>query len=133
MKEFYTIKSLKHKNLVEYYEAFIDVIEEDMFFCILMEYFELGDLENLMKEAKYLSLDDYLKIFKNIAEGIEFLHEFNIIHRDLKPNNIFIRYNEESKEYIVKIGDFGFFLSNDLKSKHTICGTLMFMVKIFIK
>jgi serine/threonine protein kinase len=31
-----------------------------------------------------------------------------IFHRDLKLENIFIKYDEETKDILFKIGDFGF-------------------------
>ena len=40
--------------------------------------------------------------FRQIAEGLTYLHSQGIIHRDLKPENIFV----DSKGDI-KIGDFG--------------------------
>jgi serine/threonine protein kinase len=93
-----------------------------------MEYFNNGDLENYMNNNNNLDLIGKLKILKDIAEGIEYLHENEIIHRDLKPGNIFISLNEETKELIVKVGDFGLSLMNDLKTNHTFCGTQGYMV-----
>jgi serine/threonine protein kinase len=130
MKEFYTIKSLKHKNLVEYYDSFLKVNEEeeDLYFIMVMEYFNCGDLEKFLNGKKDLERKILLNIFYEIAEGIEMLHKNDIIHRDLKTQNIFVNFNEENKEFIVKIGDFGFSLMNGIQSSNTICGTLMYMV-----
>lgn len=44
------------------------------------------------------------KIFKQIAEGIEYLHSISVAHRDIKLDNILI----EEKTNMVKIIDFGF-------------------------
>lgn len=40
--------------------------------------------------------------FRQILEGLAYIHEHDIIHRDLKPTNIFIDANDE-----IRIGDFG--------------------------
>ena len=40
----------------------------------------------------------------------------NIIHKDLKPENIFIKYNKNKTDFIVKLGDFG--LSREYKQKY---------------
>ena len=50
---------------------------------------------------KNLELDKIIYYFKNIVEGVKYLHKNNIIHRDLKPSNILI------KNDIPKICDFG--------------------------
>jgi serine/threonine protein kinase len=47
-----------------------------------------------------------LNIFKQIVEGIEFIHSFGIIHSDIKHLNILIEDNGNS-EFKAKIIDLG--------------------------
>ena len=35
-----------------------------------------------------LEYDNNIHIFKQMSDGIRYLHDNNIIHRDLKPSNI---------------------------------------------
>ena len=44
------------------------------------------------------------RIFKQIAEAVEYIHSINISHRDIKLDNILI----EERNNMVKLIDFGF-------------------------
>ena len=47
-------------------------------------------------------------------KGLKHVHDLNIIHRDLKPENIFL-YNKNKHEIVVKLGDFGLSIEENLK------------------
>lgn len=68
---------------------------------LIMELVEGKTLAGRIAE-KRLSIDDAVRIFIQIAEGLEAAHEKGIIHRDLKPANIKI-----DPDGRVKILDFG--------------------------
>ena len=80
--------------------------------CIVMEYCDGGDLagkiekrqEDSKKAGKwlYLSEDQVLHWFTQIALGVKHVHDRKILHRDLKPQNVFM-----TKKDFCKIGDFG--------------------------
>ena len=88
-KEAQFLCSLEHKNIVKYiYSEWIK--EEEMFF-ILMELIE----GSLQEKIKTISQEDAFCYFKQISEGLCFLHEDRgIMHRDLKPGNILIKGDE---------------------------------------
>ena len=47
-------------------------------------------------------------LYREIMQGIEYLHSKGVIHRDLKPANILIDINPETCEFsAIKIADFG--------------------------
>jgi translation initiation factor 2-alpha kinase 4 len=68
---------------------------------IQMEYCENKTIRDLIDTAG-LDIETSWKLFRQILEGLGYLHSQGIIHRDLKPTNIFL----DSAGH-VKIGDFG--------------------------
>jgi serine/threonine-protein kinase PpkA len=67
---------------------------------IAMEYFPLGDLRSRMKQA----LDPGVAVYflRQIAAGLEAIHQIGIVHRDLKPDNVMMR-----QDGMIAIADFG--------------------------
>jgi serine/threonine protein kinase len=67
-----------------------------------MEKCEEGDLkEDIENRKNGYSIDEVIKIMKQIFVGYDVLHSLKIIHRDLKPANLLM------SKGIVKISDFG--------------------------
>ena len=96
------LKEINSEYIVKYIESFIDNAQ----FNIVMEYCENKDLKsfiNFHKDKEQLINEEVIyNIALDICSGIKAIHSKNLIHRDLKPENLFI-----SKDYKVKIGDFG--------------------------
>ena len=91
---------LSHKNIVKLYSYFDD--NENCYF--VSELVEGGNLESLVKNTKPLHIKEniLIKIFKQILEGLIYLHDQKIMHRDIKPDNLLIDENNN-----IKITDFG--------------------------
>lgn len=71
--------------------------------CIVMEYMEGGTLDKLLwDKSNEINEELQLRLAKNIATGLDYLHSQNIIHRDLKSPNILL-----DATLTAKIGDFG--------------------------
>ncbi|ELR51151.1 Eukaryotic translation initiation factor 2-alpha kinase 1, partial [Bos mutus] len=58
------------------------------------------------------------KIFRELVEGVFYIHNMGIVHRDLKPRNIFLHGPDQQ----VKIGDFGLACA-DIIQKNTDWGS----------
>jgi len=124
--EFEILKSLKHENIILLHETYYDKENKNIY--LVLDYYELGDLSKFLNK-KSLKEPFAKKYMKQLSNGLEYLYENNIMHRDLKPQNILV-----SKEYILKITDFGFarYMNNDIIIK-TLCGSPMYMAPEIIK
>lgn len=98
---------INHKNIVRQYGNF----EDDSNYYFVLEYIPNDDLEKKIqkhigvfegKTPELIQENLVLKIFKQILDGLEYLHSINIIHRDIKPDNILFDANND-----IKITDFG--------------------------
>ncbi|TSO67491.1 eIF-2-alpha kinase GCN2 [Bagarius yarrelli] len=69
---------------------------------IQMEYCEKSTLRDTIDQGLHRDCSRLWRLFREILDGIAYIHEQGMIHRDLKPVNIFL----DSRDH-VKIGDFG--------------------------
>ncbi|XP_030574291.1 eIF-2-alpha kinase GCN2 isoform X1 [Archocentrus centrarchus] len=69
---------------------------------IQMEYCEKSTLRDTIDQSLYQDQNRLWRLFREILDGLAYIHEQGMIHRDLKPVNIFL----DSQDH-VKIGDFG--------------------------
>lgn len=68
---------------------------------IQMEYCPNQTLRDFIDEG-LLDMDEVWRLFRQLLEGLAYIHSQGMIHRDLKPSNIFLDSNGD-----IKIGDFG--------------------------
>lgn len=102
VKSEYSIsKSLHHPNIIETVRLCLDHGRWNH----VMEYCSEGDMFGLVKK-KYLMkeerLGDRLCLFKQLLQGLNYLHANGIAHRDIKLENLLI-----TKDSKLKITDFG--------------------------
>ena len=99
--------SLHHEHIIKY----IEMVETDNFFAVVMEYAHHGSLLNFFSNAAskvgplfFLPNNNTLKkIFEQVLHAIFYLHRVAFIaHRDIKPDNILL-----DDEFRVKLTDFG--------------------------
>jgi serine/threonine protein kinase len=88
----------RHPNVVKLFETF----ETGRHILLVMELCAGGDLLNYVRKRKKLEEDAAKYLFKQLVEGLGYLHSKNILHRDIKLDNILLDGKGQ-----VKIADFG--------------------------
>ena len=79
----------------------LDSFETETHFFIVMEYI-CGDLLSFIRKRNKLNEASAKIIFKQIIEGLKYIHKKKIVHRDIKLDNILIDLTNT-----IKICDFG--------------------------
>ena len=70
---------------------------------IQMQFCDGETLEQFMKNHPGRTSEKLKwKIYRQILEAVNYLHQRDIIHRDIKPENIFLDHNKDAR-----LGDFG--------------------------
>lgn len=69
---------------------------------IVIEYVPNGELFDYILKHGRLQEDEARKFFRQLIEGISYIHSHNICHRDIKPENLLL-----DKDNNIKISDFG--------------------------
>lgn len=101
---FHTVQALQHAHICPLYR--LDKDDEYGYF-IVMKYVTGPNLSTYVRDykkstGKQPGLKDFLPVFKEIAEALDYAHGKGIIHRDIKPQNILI-----SPEDGAQLIDFG--------------------------
>jgi serine/threonine-protein kinase len=70
---------------------------------IAMQFIKGETLPNLIRK---LTLEQKVKLMKEVAEGVHAAHRAGLIHRDLKPSNIMVELSEDGewKPYVMDFG-----------------------------
>lgn len=97
--EFCISSSLHHVNIVET----IDLLQDEQNHWVeVMEYCPGGDLYTAIKKAGSLPKLESDNYFKQLINGVTYLHDMGVAHRDIKPENLLL-----AEDGTLKITDFG--------------------------
>eukprot|EP00959_Pyramimonas_sp_CCMP1952_P090391 1892322-Pyramimonas_sp.AAC.1 len=107
---------LIHPNVTVLKEYF----EEGNLVYLVMELVKGGELLEALMDKGFYSEEDTRNCFKQLLEGIEYLHSKNVAHRDLKLENLLL--TEQGKIDNIKIADFGLSKQQEA-AMETICGS----------
>jgi serine/threonine protein kinase len=107
---------LEHPNIVPVYA----VGRHDDRPFIVMKMLEGQTLSQLLRDKGALSVDETLAMAKQVAAGLQFIHEKGFVHRDIKASNIFIAPDGHAT-----ILDFGILRSREGQDNLTRTGMVM--------
>ena len=100
LQEVNLLKRVNHPNIIKYLDSFI--YQNELY--IAVEWADKGDVKRLIKKYKQEGdeIDErkVIEYTREIAAGLNHMHEQRVIHRDLKPANILI-----TSDGIFKLGD----------------------------
>ena len=87
-REISLMQRLDHPNIVKFYES----IDTNKSINLIMEKAKGKSLYSYLKQRpnRRVNENEARVIFKNIVEGVLYIHKMNVAHRDLKPDNILI-------------------------------------------
>jgi serine/threonine-protein kinase len=92
---------LNHPNIVKVFDIG-EMVDETPY--ILMEHVAGIDLGEWLRRHEQLSLKRVLRILRQVASALDYLHAQGIVHRDIKPPNIMV---DPDAGDAVKLLDFG--------------------------
>jgi len=94
---------IDHPNVVRLNAV---VVEQGQLYLV-MQYIEGNSLERLIESYRTqgvkMPLDEAVRLFRMMVQGVAAAHHEGVIHRDIKPANILVR----AKDGVVKVSDFG--------------------------
>ncbi|KAM4054883.1 kinase [Hirsutella rhossiliensis] len=115
-QEIGVLMGVSHPNVLCLKDTFN---ERDRVYLVL-ELAPEGELFNYIVMKQKLGEDETRRLFKQLFQGIKYLHERNIVHRDIKPENILV----VDKNLSVKLADFGLAkIIGEESFTTTLCGT----------
>lgn len=123
-REIEALKLVDSENVVKYIDDGDFLDNNTKYYYIVMDYMDGDDLETILKDNP-LPIEDAIKIFLSLLDGISAIHAANLVHRDLKPANIYLLRDGK-----VKILDFGLSKLIDftsITSTGDILGTPLYM------
>ena len=85
------LSKLRHKNIISYVEQGVyqdNAVGECEY--VVTNYFSGELLANKLQREGALSVEEAIRILKDVLEGLRFMHERNLFHNDITPRNIML-------------------------------------------
>ncbi len=95
---------IQHRNVIEVFD--VGEVDDHRPFLV-MPLLSGQTLEDHIDTRGPLSEEEALTVGLGVARALVAAHDLGIVHRDLKPANVFLHWEREASEPIVKVLDFG--------------------------
>ncbi|KAI8360165.1 kinase-like domain-containing protein [Mortierella sp. GBAus27b] len=116
-REIGILMSINQENLLRIHQVF----NEERFYYVVTELARDGELFDQIIDKQKFTENEARHIFRQVFQGVKYLHDRGIVHRDLKPENILVM---DKETMTVKISDFGLAkMIGEQVLMNTICGT----------
>ncbi|ODV88922.1 hypothetical protein CANCADRAFT_13094, partial [Tortispora caseinolytica NRRL Y-17796] len=100
-REIAILKKCNHPNIVKLREVLDDAASSKIY--LVLEYVERGEIQwHDSYDNPILNEEQSRSAFRDVVQGLEYLHFQGIIHRDIKPANLLVAHDGS-----IKISDFG--------------------------
>lgn len=80
---------LQHPHIVPVPDVFV----AEGATCIVMKLIEGSSLATILENAKRLSVEEAVRIIKDVLLALDYAHRHGIVHRDVKPSNILVEHD----------------------------------------
>jgi tRNA A-37 threonylcarbamoyl transferase component Bud32 len=93
--------NLQHPHILPLFDSG----EADGFLYYVMPFIEGESLRDRLRREKQLSIDDAVRVTREVASALDYAHRHGVIHRDVKPENILLHDGQ------ALVADFGIALA----------------------
>jgi len=87
LREIQIVAKLAHPNILPLYDSG----EADGLLFYVMPYVPGESLRSLLDRERQLSIEDALRITREVVDALAFAHSMGVVHRDIKPENILLQ------------------------------------------
>jgi len=84
LREIKTLSRLEHPHVAR----LLDYGERDWLVYLAMEYIEGPTLKEHIVQVRRVSIDDAVRVGRDVLDALGYAHAHNVVHRDVKPDNI---------------------------------------------
>jgi serine/threonine-protein kinase len=84
LREIKTLSRLEHPHVAK----LLDYGERDWLVYLAMEYIEGPTLKEHITQVRRVSIDDAVRVGRDVLDALGYAHAHNVVHRDVKPDNI---------------------------------------------